>query len=285
VHCREATPLAAVSLSWLAACDAVSLAGAVADGARIREWARAHRSMPASRATRDGRARRAPRDSGTLDVMASRAEDARTDESLLTAHLEGDPRALELLIRRYKDELHGFLTRFLGSSAAADDVFQETFLQVHLAGATFDATRTFKPWLFTIAANKARDFHRKRKRRAMASLDAPVASSGDSTTLAELVAGEVVQAGADLEAADEATRMQRTISELPEHHREIILLGYFQRLSYQQIADVLSIPLGTVKSRMHAAVASFSQRWIPTPEQASLAARTTTKHQGDSGES
>ncbi len=253
---------------------AASIARAAHHGSGMPEWTRAHRGALASRTARDGRAQRVTRGSGSLATMASRAEDARTDESLLSAHLEGDPHALESLIRRYTNELHGFLTRFLGSSAAADDVFQETFLQVHLAGATFDTTRNFKPWLFTIAANKARDFHRKRKRRTMASLEAPLAHGGETASLGDLIAGEGAAPGAGLEAGDEAAVVHRALAEMPEHHREIILLGYFQRLSYQQIAEVLSIPLGTVKSRMHAAVATFSQRWT-----------ASSKQQGDSGES
>ncbi|MSR28291.1 MAG: RNA polymerase sigma factor [Phycisphaerales bacterium] len=194
-------------------------------------------------------------------MPSSRADDARTDESLLEAHLGGDPGALESLIRRYRNELHGFLTRFLGSSAAADDVFQETFLQVHLAGATFDATRSFKPWLFTIAANKARDFHRKRKRRAMASLEAPLGGSSESGSLVDLLPSDQPAPSASSERADQQVEVKRALDALPHHQREIILLGYFQRLSYQQIAEMLDIPLGTVKSRMHAAVALFSQRW------------------------
>ena len=79
----------------------------------------------------------------------------RTDEALLGSYMQGDRPAFAELIRRYSNELLHFLTRFLGSRAAADDVFQETFLQVHLSAETFDTKRRFKPWLFTIAANKA----------------------------------------------------------------------------------------------------------------------------------
>jgi RNA polymerase sigma-70 factor (ECF subfamily) len=190
------------------------------------------------------------------------ADDDRSDESLLQSHLDGDPRALESLIRRHSGELHGFLTRFLGSAAAADDVFQETFLQVHLSAEGFDSERRFKPWLYTIAANKARDFHRRRKRRAMVSLSAPVAGSGGmDTPLESMIEAETASPSAPAEALDEASAVQVVVDGLPEHHREIISLGYFQKMSYHQMAEVLQIPLGTVKSRLHAAVALFSERW------------------------
>lgn len=194
-------------------------------------------------------------------MAAASADDVRSDESLLLAHLDGDPTAFESLIQRYSGELHGFLTRFLASSTAAEDVFQETFLQVHLSGSSFDLSRSFKPWLFTIAANKARDFHRRRKRRAMTSLEAPVGGTDDSATLIEMLAADQEAPDSRSVVADENSVVKRVLDALPLHHREIILLGYFQRMSYQQIAQALEIPLGTVKSRMHAAVASFSTLW------------------------
>ena len=190
------------------------------------------------------------------------ADDDRSDESLLQSHMDGDPRALESLIRRHSGELHGFLTRFLGSSAAADDVFQETFLQVHLSAESFDAERQFKPWLYTIAANKARDFHRKRKRRAMVSLSTPVSeSTGGETPLSSMIEASGPSPDAPVEAQDEASAVKAVVDELPDHHREILSLSFFQRMSYQQMAEVLQIPLGTVKSRLHSAVALFSERW------------------------
>ena len=78
-----------------------------------------------------------------------------TDEQLLAQYTDGDQRAFAELIRRYQQELFAFLCRFV-ADAAADDLFQETFLQVHRNAGTFDADRRFRPWLFTIAANKAR---------------------------------------------------------------------------------------------------------------------------------
>lgn len=211
-----------------------------------------------------GLAQAAPADASRIAPMdrVRAADDERTDETLLQSHLDGDPRALELLIRRHSGELHGFLTRFLGSSAAADDVFQETFLQVHLSAEGFDAERRFKPWLYTIAANKARDFHRRRKRRAMTSLSTPVADrSGSETPLADLIESAGDAPSAPAEHADESDAVKAVVDALPEHHREILMLSYFHRMSYQQISEVLSIPLGTVKSRLHSALLKLNESW------------------------
>lgn len=196
----------------------------------------------------------------TVSPSAPNPLDRRTDEQLLVAHRAGDPDALRALIDRYRAELHGFLTRLVGSRAGADDVFQEAFLQVHLSADSFDQERRFKPWLYTIAANKGRDFLRRQKRRAAASLDAPTGKDS-AGALVDLLQGDATPPSRPLESVDEAAIVKQVVDEMPPHFREILLLSYFQRLSYAQIADSLAIPLGTVKSRLHAAVACFAESW------------------------
>jgi RNA polymerase sigma-70 factor (ECF subfamily) len=199
------------------------------------------------------------RDASTEQSRAASLEQ-RSDEELLVAHRGGDARALRVIIDRYRAELHGFLTRLVGSRAGADDVFQEAFLQVHLSADSFDSERRFKPWLYTIAANKGRDYLRRQKRRAAVSLDAPTGKDSDGA-LVDLIDGGSAAPSLPLEALDEAGIVKQVVDELPPHFREILLLSYFQKLSYAQIADSLSIPLGTVKSRLHAAIACFAESW------------------------
>lgn len=185
----------------------------------------------------------------------------RPDEALLASHMAGDESAMAQLIERHKIDLHRFLQRFLGSATAADDVFQETFLQVHLSAGTFEQSRAFKPWLYTIAANKARDFHRKRRRRTMTSLSTPVGGDQSDGTLIDMLQGSPDTTSAASESIEESLRVKDVVDSLPDHHREIVLLSYFQRMSYSQIAETLQVPLGTVKSRLHAAVATFADRY------------------------
>lgn len=190
-----------------------------------------------------------------------------TDEELLVKHRSGDDDALRELVLRYHDDLLRFLYRLLGGDRqAADDIFQEAFLQVHLSADTFDATRRFRPWLFTIAANKARDLLRKNSRRQTLELSAPVSGgrSGDGeggTSFIDLVEVGFSAPDAALDAEERDAMVQRALNELSPSLREVLLLAYFQRLSYAQIADELGIPLGTVKSRLHSAVAKFADRW------------------------
>jgi RNA polymerase sigma-70 factor (ECF subfamily) len=199
-----------------------------------------------------------------------------TDEALLTAYIDGDRQAFAALLERYRTELHGFLARFLGSSAAADDVFQETFLQVHLAASTFDSTRYFKPWLFTIAANKARDWHRRQKRRRAVSLDAPLGGDPDGTRMVDIMESKAEVPDNLLESAETRDRVKDVVDSMPALYREVLQLNYFQKMSYQQIAEVLGVPLGTVKSRLHAAVATFAESW-KTADARSLRISTANK--------
>lgn len=183
----------------------------------------------------------------------------RSDEDLLASHAAGSTGALDELIRRYSGELFGFLCRFVGSGAAADDLVQETFLQVHVSAATFDRERSFKPWLYTIAANKARDWLRGRARRSEQSLESGRQGEEEGSQ------AQIAAAAPPLDEAlarDERRRAVRDVlDEMPEHLRMILVLGYFQHLPYADIADVLDVPVGTVKSRLHAAVNQFAKRW------------------------
>jgi RNA polymerase sigma-70 factor (ECF subfamily) len=192
---------------------------------------------------------------------AERTVDQLSDEQLLEAYLQGERGAFRELIGRYSNELLHFLTRFLGSRAAAEDVFQDTFLQIHLSAETFDTSRRFKPWLFTIAANKARDYHRKHTRRAPMSLSAPMGEAGESRPYVDLLEADLPDPDAPIADAERSRIVKNIIDDMPVHLREILLLSYFQRLSYNQIADSLGIPLGTVKSRLHTAVATFARAW------------------------
>ena len=124
--------------------------------------------------------------------MAPATDQTIGDTELLQRHIKGDPDAFALLLERYRRELLNFLTRFTGDAGLAEDVFQETFLQLHVSATTFDPSKRLKPWLFTIAANKARDAMRSRQRRQAAPLDATVAGSNDDrTSYASLMAANI----------------------------------------------------------------------------------------------
>ncbi|GJM23610.1 MAG: DNA-directed RNA polymerase sigma-70 factor [Phycisphaerae bacterium] len=183
---------------------------------------------------------------------------APTDEQLLASHLSGDEGAFRTLVERHSTELFQFVYRFTNRKSAAEDVVQDTFIQVHLAGQSFDTNRRFKPWLFTIAANKARDHLRSRTRKREVPLDAQVGGDDDDgQRFLDLLADEITSPTAQLEDAEQSKFVQGVVEEMPAHLSEILILAYFHRFPYRDIAEMLDIPLGTVKSRLHAAVAQF----------------------------
>ncbi len=185
-----------------------------------------------------------------------------TDEALFDQYRAGQTEAFRTLIERHHDDLLAFLYRLVGDRQAAEDVFQEAWVQVHLSAHTFDRERTFRPWLFTIAANKGRDYLRKKGRRQTVDLSAPVRQDGSGTaTFVDLLEVEIPAPDAAGLNRERDAMVQRAMDSMSPQLREILLLAYFQRLSYAQIAEDLQIPLGTVKSRLHAAVASFAQRF------------------------
>ncbi|MCY2954227.1 MAG: RNA polymerase sigma factor [Planctomycetota bacterium] len=190
------------------------------------------------------------------------APDGLTDEQLIESYRLGNKTGFSQLVERYQRELFHFLVRFLGDRSAAEDVFQETFLQVHQSASQFDSQRRFRPWLFTIAANKARDLMRSQARRPTNPLQASI-SPGDeeSGQFIDLMRSLAAGPGENLEKEELQRIVQATVMGMPEHLREILLLSYFHQFPYKQIGDILSIPLGTVKSRLHAAVAHFADRW------------------------
>lgn len=187
---------------------------------------------------------------------------APTDEQLLQGYVNGQSASFELLVRRHAQELHHFVLRFTGDSVGAEDVVQEAFLQVHTSAATFDPARRFKPWLFTIAANKARDYLRRLGRRREVPFDAHVGNEGDAgQRFIDLLSGPDVLPDEDL-VLEENRRVVRDLMErMPPRFSEVLILAYYHRFSYREIAEIVGIPLGTVKSRLHTAVVNFGQRY------------------------
>ncbi|WP_432799061.1 RNA polymerase sigma factor [Poriferisphaera sp. WC338] len=194
-----------------------------------------------------------------------RLQDKITDEQLVADYRSGKTECFEQLLERYRLELFHFLIRFLGNRAAAEDVFQDAFLQIHLSADTFDISKRFKPWLFTIAANKARDFLRKNNRRQAASLSAMIDSSGGDSgsgrSFVDLMEADVVLPDLGAQNAEQRELVRQVVQSLPDHLREVLTLAYFNQFAYKEIAEILSIPLGTVKSRLHAAVGTFADLW------------------------
>ncbi|MAE64113.1 MAG: RNA polymerase subunit sigma-70 [Phycisphaeraceae bacterium] len=197
-----------------------------------------------------------------MGSMGKQQPNKTSDEELVRQNRQGRQEAFTEIVKRYEQELYHFLVRFMGSRPAAEDVFQDTFLQVHRSLDTFQLERRFKPWLFTIAANKARDHLRRNKRRAASQLSAPIQAGGEEDRqFLDLMQSDLPLPADEASKREIQQRVRDVIEDLPEHLREILVLAYFHQLPYKEIAGILDIPLGTVKSRLHSAVGTFAECW------------------------
>ena len=185
-----------------------------------------------------------------------------TDAELLTRYRDGEEWAFRELVNRYKNSLYAFLRRFVNQQDVVEDVFQETFLQLYTSQDSFDTGRPLRPWLFTIAANKAKDALRKMQRQSSMSMGT-LADAGDVSIdeVVNILTSYETTPDDEVSRDETAQRVRQVIADMPENLRGILILAYFEQFSYKHMADILSIPIGTVKSRLHTAVVHFMKKW------------------------
>jgi RNA polymerase sigma-70 factor (ECF subfamily) len=181
-----------------------------------------------------------------------------SDEDLLLAYRSGSDRAaFEELVCRYERELFNYLRRYLGDADMAEDAFQATFLQVHMKCQYFEPGRAVRPWLYTVATNQAIDAQRRNRRHQITSLDRAF-RAGDQDdeggSLIELLGGDTPSPDEHIETAEVGEEVRLAVERLPESLKEVLILVYYQGLKYREAAEALEIPVGTVKSRLHAAI-------------------------------
>lgn len=186
-----------------------------------------------------------------------------TDEDLMARYRRrGDRGAFNLLVQRYERELFGYLRRYLGDAEQADDCFQTTFLQVHLKKDQYEEGRPFRPWLYTVAMNQAIDAQRRNRRHRATSLDRRGDhDQDDAGALVNLLSTAEPGPAANLENEERRAWVRNAVEQLPEVLRETLLLVYYQGLSYRDAAEILNVPVGTIKSRVHSAVLKLNQAW------------------------
>ena len=195
--------------------------------------------------------------------MAGRSEEI-SDEALMSRYRDtGDDADFAMLMSRYEREIYRYLVRYLGNATAADDVFQDTFLQIHQKRHLYEEGRAVKPWLYAIANHQAIDALRRSGRHPTKSLSATgVDSDGEAqrngleTLLESTAAGPL----ANLQEAERRDWVKKAIESLPESLRQTLVLAYYQDLKYREIADTLNVPVGTVKSRLHTGLLKIAEK-------------------------
>ncbi len=175
----------------------------------------------------------------------------------------GQREAFGVLLRRYQGELFGYLRRYLGDTDLAEDVFQNTFLQVFTKIGKYELGRPVRPWLYTIATHQAIDALRRGGRHQVLSLD-QYREDGSGDEVHHLLDMLETRGPGPLEHAQGEERRQMvraSVERLPDFLKQVVILAYYQGLKYRDIADILGIPVGTVKSRLHAALVKLQEAW------------------------
>ena len=170
-----------------------------------------------------------------------------SDEALLSSSLEGNLVAFDLLVDRYYDRLYGYLIRFLKDSDMAEDLLQETFLRVWKNRAEFRNIASFSTWIYTIAGNLARSEWRRRKRWRMIRLGP---SHDDEEHEIEL-ADDGIGPDSIVEIRMAIEELTEEVHKLPDRYREVVILRDIQGMTYEEIAGIVQVPVGTVKSRLN----------------------------------
>ena len=177
------------------------------------------------------------------------------DEELVQAFQAGDASVFDELLRRWDRKIQGAIYRLMGSEEEARDLCQETFLKAYRALPGFKREARFSSWLYQIAVNACRDrMRRKKKTRGLVSLD-EMCETG-----APLPAPEGPTALDLVEAGDLARAVAAAVASLPAEQREVIVLKEYQDLTFLEIADVLKLPISTVKTRLYRGLVQLRER-------------------------
>ncbi len=184
---------------------------------------------------------------------------AATDAELVHRTLQGDRRAFGILVERHKDTVFSLTRRLMGNRGDVEDLAQESFLRAYRALESFRGDAQFNTWLYRITWNVCMDRREQRTRRdsrevAIESLkgdddDAPVEFADEDAALPDEV----------LEAGDLRERLARYLDDLPVHFRAVLMLYYFEQRSYDEISEVLDIPMNTVKVHIYRAKARLKK--------------------------
>ena len=180
------------------------------------------------------------------------------DAEVVAAFLEGEERAFEELVDRYQGRLLNFVVRTIGDRDRAEDLVQEVFIRVYRHIGRFDRAKKFSTWIYTIASNLAKNELRNRSRNPL--------------VLFQTISTKFEDEERPLEFEDPANRpddlfrkrhlreaVEHTVGQLPVHHREVFVLRELEGKSYEEIAEITGVNLGTVKSRLNRARSAFAE--------------------------
>jgi RNA polymerase sigma-70 factor (ECF subfamily) len=183
-----------------------------------------------------------------VDPREQRRLESRTEDSqLIQEAIHGDDRAYKKLMKKYHDAIFNFVYRMVRDREQVEDLTQEAFIKAFSSLKNFNEEYAFSTWLYKIATNNCIDYIRRRKLQ-MYSIDKPIESK-DSDYVFELP-DDSYEADRDLISDQKAVLLHQAIDQLPEKYRRVIQLRHAEEKSYEEIAEILHLPIGTVKAHI-----------------------------------
>lgn len=178
------------------------------------------------------------------------------DRELVTRCQEGDVEAFNALVLRHQDRVFAAVTRFCGNAEDAADVVQRAFINAYRKIGDFKNDAAFSTWIYRIAFNQAISFRRENRRPSIS-----IHGKGDEGLIAEPV--DERPPGESMESEETQKKVQQALERLDEEDRKIIILKDLQGHSYDEIAAILEVPKGTVRSRLHRARMELKEKLKP----------------------
>ena len=175
---------------------------------------------------------------------------SKTDEEIAKSVQSGDVEAFGILVERYEQKMKRYARRFLLGSHDAEDIAQDVFLKCYTNIQSFDVKRRFSPWIYRIAHNELVNRIKKKGREPLPFFDA-------DTIFPHPVAKEKSERGVEMSEAREL--VEKTLDKLTPYYREVLVLYYIEELSYEEISDIIQIPISTVGVRLKRAKESMKK--------------------------
>ncbi len=172
------------------------------------------------------------------------------DADLVERCLKGEGKAFEELLVKYRNPVFSICMRMVRNHSDAEDLAQDVFIRTFNVLDRYNPSYPFSSWLYRITSNLCIDFIRRR-RSGVVSIDEPV--SGTDGEMSRQIPSDIINPDREIENREMMDMLEQAIAALPDHYRIIVILRHQEQLSYEEIADNLGIPLGTVKARIHRA--------------------------------
>ena len=184
----------------------------------------------------------------TMPLDSKRNKYSYTDEKLMSLFQGGDENAYVVLVNRYKDKLINFIYHYLKDSESAEDVVQETMIKLYQKKHYYKEIAKFSTWLYTIAKNLANTELRKRKNRKITLLSH---FSNDDKTYE--IPSDDLEIGQQVQTDVVNEIIKNAVNQLSEKFKTVIILRDIQEIPYEEISEIIGVPIGTVKSRINRA--------------------------------